>query len=99
MAVGGRSVPGGDGRPIDWVLGPVQRFLRIEAAGGFLLLGCTAIALIWANSPWRESYDSLWHTSLSLGFGEQTLELSLAHFVNDRPRQGTVDDTGRTLQI
>ncbi|MCH6550581.1 MAG: Na+/H+ antiporter NhaA [Planctomycetes bacterium] len=83
MAVGGRGVPGGDGRPIDWVLGPVQRFLRIEAAGGFLLLGCTAIALIWANSPWRESYDSLWHTSMSLGFGEHTLELSLAHFVND----------------
>ena len=35
-------------RPIDRIMLPVQRFLRIEAAGGIMLLGCTVLALLWA---------------------------------------------------
>ena len=34
-----------------WMRPPV-RFLHIEAAGGFVLLACTLLALIVANSPW-----------------------------------------------
>ncbi len=35
------------------------RFLRTETVGGTLLLIATAIALIWANSPWAEAYVAL----------------------------------------
>ena len=70
-------------RPIDRLLSPIQGFLHIEAASGLLLLGFTAIALVWANSPWAASYDAFWHTYLKVGFGNAVLELSLAHFVND----------------
>ena len=70
-------------RPIDRVLGPFQRFLRVEAAGGILLLACTVAALIWANSPWAESYDRFWHTYLTFAFGAGEFKISLGHFVND----------------
>jgi NhaA family Na+:H+ antiporter len=33
---------------------PLERFLRIEAASGILLLLSAAAALAWANSPWAE---------------------------------------------
>src|SRR5688572_33335140 len=43
---------------------PVREFLRVEAAGSLLLLLAAAVALVWANSPWAESYDALWHAHL-----------------------------------
>jgi NhaA family Na+:H+ antiporter len=74
----------GDHRPIDRIMSPIQRFLRIEAAGGILLLGATLVALVWANSPWAEGYHHFWHTKIEFGFGaDSPLEMSLAHFVND----------------
>ena len=39
---------------------PFVRFLHVEAAGGILLLLATVVALVWANSPWQSSYESLW---------------------------------------
>ncbi len=70
-------------QPIDRLMTPIQAFMRIEAAGGILLLACTVAALAWANSPWGDSYDHFWHTACTIGFGDLTLEMSLAHFVND----------------
>ena len=35
----------------------VQAFLAVEAAGGLLLLGATAVALAWANVPGIGGYD------------------------------------------
>ncbi|HSU01854.1 MAG TPA: Na+/H+ antiporter NhaA [Nocardioides sp.] len=62
---------------------PVREFLRVEAAGSLLLLLAAAIALLWANSPWAESYDALWHTHLVLDVGPLHLDESLQHWVND----------------
>jgi NhaA family Na+:H+ antiporter len=62
---------------------PVREFLRVEAAGSVLLLAAAAIALVWANSPWADSYDTLWHTQLTLDVGPLHLEESLQHWVND----------------
>ncbi len=70
-------------RPIDWLLSPFQEFLRIEAAGGILLLATTAIALIWANSPWAQSYHDFWHIPVTVGIGSFQLSYSLSHWVND----------------
>jgi Na+:H+ antiporter, NhaA family len=62
---------------------PVAEFLRVEAAGGVLLVVAAVIAMVWANSPWSGSYDALWHTPVSLEIGSLRLHGDLAHWVND----------------
>lgn len=62
---------------------PLDRFLRVEAASGILLLVAAAVALAWANSPWAPSYTRLWHTPLGLRVGGVAFERSLEWFVND----------------
>jgi Na+:H+ antiporter, NhaA family len=43
------------------------RFIDVEAASGLLLLLAAALALVWANSPWARSYETLWHLRLLAG--------------------------------
>ena len=62
---------------------PLERFLQIEAASGILLLIAAAVALVWANSPWAESYVSFWHTNLGIRVGSFSFERSLEWFIND----------------
>jgi len=68
---------------IDTILEPFVRFARMEAAGGILLLASTAVALVWANSPWAALYENLWHIPLSFGFGRFVLSQDLHHWIND----------------
>lgn len=62
---------------------PLERFLRIEAASGIVLIAAAAVALLGANSPWGESYAQLWHTPVGLRVGPLALERSLEWLVND----------------
>jgi len=62
---------------------PLERFLGIQAASAILLLLATAVALIWANSPWAESYDHLWQTPIGGRIGAFTFERPLGWVVND----------------
>ncbi len=43
---------------------PVRRFMQLEASSGLVLLAATAIALLWANLPFGESYGEFWDTHL-----------------------------------
>lgn len=65
------------------ILGALERFLRVEAASGLFLLAATAAALLWANSPWADSYHHLWDASLTLGSGSVAVSGSLHFIVND----------------
>ncbi len=47
--------------------------LRTETIGGALLLGAAVLALLWANSPWRDSYGRVRDATL----GPASLHLSL----------------------
>jgi NhaA family Na+:H+ antiporter len=38
---------------------PFREFVRVEVAGGLVLLAATIAALAWANSPWGTAYESL----------------------------------------
>jgi NhaA family Na+:H+ antiporter len=60
-----------------------QQFTRLQASSGILLLTAAALALIWANSPWGQSYFELWETYLTIELGELALKESLLHWVND----------------
>lgn len=62
---------------------PVQRFLRVEASGGIVLLVAVVVALVWANSPWSESYRDLWATELTFDLGGRIVAEDLRHWVND----------------
>jgi NhaA family Na+:H+ antiporter len=62
---------------------PIQRFLAIESASTIVLLVATLAALIWANSPWGESYQRFWHAKLGLELFGIDARLSLEHWVND----------------
>ncbi|MHC4825243.1 MAG: Na+/H+ antiporter NhaA, partial [Planctomycetota bacterium] len=75
--------PPTDRRAIDRFLSPLVEFTRLEAAGGILLLICTAVAVAWANSPWRGSYFDFWHMPVAIEIGSLRLSESLAHWVND----------------
>ena len=62
---------------------PLERFIRLQAASGIVLLVCAAIALTWANTRWGASYEALWNTQLELALGAWRLRMSLHSFVND----------------
>ena len=56
---------GRDGDTSRWtgnVARPLQQFLHTEAGSSSLLLLATIVALVWANSPLKDSYVDLWHT-------------------------------------
>lgn len=61
----------------------VQHFLHTESAGGIVLLVGAVVALVWANSPWASSYESLWTTELAFELGPLRLSEDLRHWVND----------------
>ncbi len=69
--------------PVERLLYPFQEFLRQEASSGIILLACTILALAWANSPLVDSYNNLWHTKLTFGFGSFTLSKALILWIND----------------
>ena len=60
-----------------------QRFLHSQVAGSVVLVFATAIALIWANSPWSEYYFELSHTYMGVTFGDWDFNLSLSHWIKD----------------
>jgi Na+/H+ antiporter NhaA len=47
-----------------------------------VLLGATVAALLWANSPWSDSYESVWTTKLAVRLGGDGISLDLRHWVN-----------------
>ena len=61
----------------------VRRFLDTEASGGVLLVVAAAVALAWANSPWGDSYDTVWHTEVVLRVGSMGVREDAQHFIND----------------
>jgi NhaA family Na+:H+ antiporter len=65
------------------VVQPLQRFLHTEASGGVVLIAASAVALVWANSPWSDTYEQLWTTGAELRIGPAVLHEDLRHWVND----------------
>lgn len=65
------------------LLRPLERFLRIEASSGIVLLVAAAGALLWANSPWGASYERFWETPITLGVGRFVDVRPLHFWIND----------------
>lgn len=53
-----------------------------NTAAGLLLLA-TVVAIVWANSPWSETYWTLLDTDVGFSFGDMHLEMTVKHLIND----------------
>jgi Na+/H+ antiporter NhaA len=60
-----------------------KRFKPGENAAAGLLLACTLIAILWANSPWAQTYWGLLDTHVGVAFGDSHFEMSVKHLIND----------------
>ncbi len=58
-------------------------FTDSEKASGFVLIGCTIISLIIANSAFGETYVHFFHKSLDLSFAGIDLNYSNEEWIND----------------
>jgi len=63
--------------------GMFQRFFHSQVSGSIVLMACTAVALIWANSPWSDRYFDLTHTYIGVSWGGATFKMSLSHWIMD----------------
>jgi len=63
--------------------GLFERFVHSEASGSVVLLACTLVALVWANSPWSDAYFHILHTKVGISWAGSSYALSVLHWIND----------------
>jgi NhaA family Na+:H+ antiporter len=68
---------------VDRLTTPFAWFLRIEAAGGAVLLLFTVAALLLSNSPWAHFFEHTWETPIGLQLGSLEFVRSLREWIND----------------
>ncbi|MFM0334548.1 Na+/H+ antiporter NhaA [Paraburkholderia strydomiana] len=61
----------------------IADFLKLESAGGLLLVAAAALALICSNSPLRQAYDGLLNIPVEIRFGSFALAKPLLLWIND----------------
>ena len=66
---------------------PVLEFMRLEAAGGIIMLVAAVVAVVWANSPIGDSYFAIFGATIEIGFGDfhfqHLSELTVQDWIND----------------
>lgn len=69
------------------VTGRLSRVVRVllkdEAASGKFLLAAVAIALIFMNSPWSQSFEEFWAQTLTISIGSWGISESLQHWIDE----------------
>lgn len=76
---GGNSIQ----RSFKQALTPLEEFVHKEASSGLLLMACTIVALVLANSPMHDVYDAVLHHKYTIGSGFFSITHSLQHWIND----------------
>jgi NhaA family Na+:H+ antiporter len=61
----------------------IKEFLRLETAGGILLIGAAVLAMIVANSPLREYYDFFLDVPVEVRVGGLIIAKPLLLWIND----------------
>ncbi len=80
------SRPAGGGERTAWarnLAAPLRDYLGTETGGAAVLLAAIVAALVWANSPWPDSYRSFWQTRLSFQLGGASISQDLRHWVDN----------------
>jgi NhaA family Na+:H+ antiporter len=68
---------------IDRALGALQDFLRLEAAGGLLLMAAAALAMVVANSPLAGAYTAFLELPVEARIGAVGIAKPMVLFIND----------------
>ena len=61
----------------------IKKFIKIESFSGILLFSATIIALVWANSPYSNIYESLWQYKIGIDTPNFQLIKPLILWIND----------------
>lgn len=72
-------------KKIKAVSGSLNQFMQLETTASLLLFAFSIIAVIWANSPYGDTYAELWNYKFTIGFANTNfhLEKSLILWIND----------------
>ena len=70
-------------RVLPRALHALSEFFRLEAAGGILLIGAAALALLCANSPLEEFYDRFQELPVQVSVGDFAIAKPLLLWIND----------------
>jgi len=70
-------------KSFDKIITPFEEFIHRQTTSGLLLMGMAILALILANGPLASGYAHFMHTTVSIGAGSWSLQMSLHHFIND----------------
>src|SRR5947208_2839342 len=62
---------------------PVRDFLSTETGSAAVLFAAAVAALVWANVPHSDSYESFWSTNLSIRLGGGSVSMDLRHWVSE----------------
>ncbi len=76
-------VPHWSQTPAARIVGPLQEFMHNSASGGIVLMSAAVLALIFANSPLAEGYNSVLHSEIAVSAGPYEMRADVLHWVND----------------
>lgn len=65
------------------MINAIRSFLKLEAAGGLLLIGAAALAMIFANTPFQGFYEHLLGLPVEIRVGRLEIAKPLLLWVND----------------
>jgi len=74
--------------PTSKLLQPLHEFLRLEAAGGLILMAAALLALIFANSPLASYYAALVDLPAAIRIGSFGIAKPVLLWINDGPLVG-----------
>ncbi len=65
------------------VIKPFQFFFKSEASSSIVLLLATFMAMLWANSPYSESYHHFWEIPFRIRLGSFEIGMPLKEWINE----------------
>ncbi|MEM1358207.1 MAG: Na+/H+ antiporter NhaA [Bacteroidota bacterium] len=67
----------------DYLLTPLEKFIKLESLSGIILFIVTLGAMWWANSSYGDTYAAIWQTKLGVGTEDYGLTKPLILWIND----------------
>ena len=70
-------------RTLDRLVTPFEEFIHRQTTSGMILLAMSVVAVVLANSPFRDVYLHLTHAPVAFQIGGAALQMSWLHLVNE----------------
>lgn len=70
-------------KSFDRILTPLEEFIHRQTTSGVLLMVCAVVALVIANGPLAEKYESFLLTQIGISLGGTEFSLSIHYWINE----------------